>query len=209
MKGCVVVIAQRLCIVAIFGLVYLWHDHQCCISYVRGIGCSIQIELVLFVLFLESVELLLQNNGLKRCGAQGTYNNCIRCWLLWNMHNKLHKGQNVVQVHHYSQLFINHSIPWQWFIIMLLLSIYYRYQMQSYIVLWEGQVTMFVNILKLNKDQRDAMKYDVGLLPQFLIYICEQFIASLSPLQLGKICNGMWDQWKIQILLVLLQLDPQ
>jgi hypothetical protein len=37
--------------------------------------------------------------------------------------------------------------------------------MQSYIVLWEGQVTMFVNILKLNKDQRDAMKYDVGLLP--------------------------------------------
>ncbi len=36
--------------------------------------------------------------------------------------------------------------------------------MQSYIVLWEGQVTMFVNILKLNQDQRDAMKYDVGLL---------------------------------------------
>lgn len=37
--------------------------------------------------------------------------------------------------------------------------------MQSYIVLWEGQVTMFVKILKLNQDQRDAMKYDMGLLP--------------------------------------------
>lgn len=37
--------------------------------------------------------------------------------------------------------------------------------MQSYIVLWEGQVTMFVKILKLNQDQRDPMKYDVGLFP--------------------------------------------
>jgi hypothetical protein len=34
--------------------------------------------------------------------------------------------------------------------------------MQSYIVLWEGQVTMFV---KFNQDQKYVMKYDLGLFP--------------------------------------------